>query len=66
VIRHLFDGLDGPYCDLIDKKMRELPGLEWFDLFTKFVREHNIRKAPDSWFPRRLNPEATEIAIAAE
>jgi len=70
-IKFLFDGIEGPYCDLIDQKMRELPGLEWFDLFTKFVKDHNIGKAPDSWFPRRglvnhVNHVENETAIAAE
>jgi hypothetical protein len=47
--------------------MRELPGLEWFDLFTKFVKTRNIRKAPESWFPLRgVNHAESETAIAAE
>src|SRR3954454_14311287 len=36
-IRFLFDGLDGTAIARIEDKMRSLPGLEWFDLFTRFV-----------------------------
>jgi rubrerythrin len=48
-IRFLFDGMEGVDPGSIDRKMRELPGLEWFDLFTRFVTHHQIRKAPASW-----------------
>lgn len=67
-IRFLFDGIDGDAAARIDSKMRELPGLEWFDLFTKFVRDQNIRKAPDSWFPptRRAPTSSDDAAFAAE
>jgi hypothetical protein len=71
VIQHLFDGLDGHVCDLIDRKTRELPGLEWFDLFTRFARDHKIGKAPKEWFPEqgslddRATIDAVEGAIAA-
>ncbi len=54
-IRFLFDGRDGTVAAKIDQKMRELPGLEWFDLFTRYVVDHDIRRAPSSWFAR---PEA--------
>ncbi|MCK6592003.1 MAG: hypothetical protein L6Q76_31005, partial [Polyangiaceae bacterium] len=65
--KFLFDGIEGPYPHLIDQKMRELPGLEWFDLFTKFVKTHDIGKAPASWFPLRgVNHGDRETAIAAE
>jgi hypothetical protein len=64
-IRFLFDGLDGSVCDAIDKKTRELPGLEWFDLFTKFARTNNIRKAPAAWFPRGIAENARGQAEAA-
>lgn len=50
-ISFLFDGMDGDASQRIDQKVRELPGLEWFDMFTRFVQENNIRKAPRSWFP---------------
>jgi hypothetical protein len=58
-IRFLFDGLDGTAIHRIEQKVRELPGLEWFDMFTKFAERHDIRRAPDSWFPvnQRKNSE---------
>jgi hypothetical protein len=62
-IRFLFDGLDGPAITNIERKVRELPGLEWFDLFTKFAREHDIRQAPRAWMPRmRTSPKAGRAA----
>jgi hypothetical protein len=65
-IRHLFDGTEGTICDLIDRKTRELPGLEWFDLMTKFAQRHNIGKAPASWMPDQVKSGLDESAIAAE
>jgi len=56
-IRWLFDGMDGDAIDKVDRKMRELPGLEWFDMFTRFAEKHDIRRAPDSWFPRDFRSE---------
>jgi hypothetical protein len=50
-IRFLFDGMDGTAIPRIENKMRALPGLEWFDLFTRFAQQHGIRKAPIEWFP---------------
>jgi hypothetical protein len=63
-IRFLFDGVDGDACGKIDRKMRELPGLEWFDLFTKFVEEHHIHRAPNAWLCRRDAAPADAIAQA--
>lgn len=51
-IQWLFDGREGTAVDKVDQKMREMPGLEWFDLFRKYVTKHDIGRAPDSWFPR--------------
>jgi hypothetical protein len=65
-IQFLFDGVHGSAPDLIDRKTRELPGLEWFDLFTRFTRDHKIGKAPREWFPDRVNLDSPEGAIAAE
>lgn len=53
-IRFLFDGADGPFVRHIEERVRELPGLEWFDLFTKFVEQNHIRRAPASWIPDAL------------
>jgi len=57
-IRFLFDGLDGPVISRVEQKVRELPGLEWFDMFTQFAQRHDIRRAPDAWFNKdfRRNP----------
>lgn len=51
-ISWLFDGSDGDAIDKVDRKMREMPGLEWFDLFRKYTDKHSIGRAPDAWFPR--------------
>jgi len=54
IIRFLFDGLDGTAIARIEEKIRDLPGLEWFDMFTKFAERHGIRRAPASWLPKNL------------
>lgn len=51
IIRYLFDGYEGAAIARIESKVRALPGLEWFDLFTKYARQHDIRRAPREWFP---------------
>jgi len=51
-LRFLFDGMDGNAVRRIEAKVREMPRLEWFDLFTKFVRENDLRKAPADWFAK--------------
>jgi len=61
-IRFLFDGLDGTAIPRIENKIRELPGFEWFDLFTKYAERHNIRRAPDAWFPRNFRAETKSKA----
>lgn len=63
-IRWLFDGKNGDAIDKVDRKMREMPGLEWFDLFRKYVTKHNLEPAPDSWFPRPRS-EFTKSVVAA-
>ena len=65
-IRFLFDGLDGTAIAKIENKMRELPGLEWFDLFTKFAAEHQIRRAPASWFSQRATAQPAPSAQPAQ
>jgi hypothetical protein len=52
----LFDGMDGTTIARIEEKVRELPGLEWFDMFTRFVQQNGVRKAPEAWIPRRRAP----------
>jgi hypothetical protein len=66
-IRFLFDGVDGPHIRAIEAQVRELPGLEWFDMFTKFAEAHGIGRAPDSWFPAgsRRTSAAQEAAPSA-
>src|SRR5262245_23783179 len=36
-IQFLFDGAEGTAIRAIEQKVRDLPGLEWFDMFTKFA-----------------------------
>lgn len=50
-MQYLFDGVDGTGLEAIEKRVRELPGQEWFDLLSKFAATHNVRKAPRDWFP---------------
>lgn len=57
-IRFLFDGLDGDAIPAIERRVRELPGLEWFDLFTRFAERYDIRRAPASWYARPRRPRA--------
>jgi len=63
-IRWLFDGKDGEAGDKVDRKMREMPGLEWFDLFRKFNDKNDLRRAPDSWFPRPRSEWSKSIVAA--
>lgn len=58
----LFDGMDGLTISRIEAKVRELPGLEWFDMFTRFVQQNGVRKAPDAWISRRMT-SAREIDL---
>lgn len=64
-IRWLFDGTDGDAIDKVDRKMREMPGLEWFDLFRKFATKHRIGRAPDAWFPRPRSEFQRSVVAAA-
>jgi hypothetical protein len=65
-IQFLFDGFEGGTVAMIERKVRELPGLEWFDLFSKFVVMHDIRSAPASWMPRaRARGKVTEPVLDA-
>ncbi len=52
-LQFLFDGAEGTAVATIEKRIRQLPGLEWFDLFSKYVTAHGIRRAPESWFGPR-------------
>jgi rubrerythrin len=49
----LFDGTEGTVIPEIERKVRQVPGLEWFDLFTKYVERYGVTKAPESWFNAR-------------
>lgn len=60
VLRFLFDGYDGDAIPHIEQRIRELPGLEWFDLFTKFVHRNDLGKAPSDWFETPVQPVAAE------
>jgi rubrerythrin len=48
-LRFLFDGSEGDAIPYIEQRVRQLPGLEWFDLFTKYVRNNKIGRAPATW-----------------
>ncbi|WP_197041464.1 acyl-ACP desaturase [Chondromyces apiculatus] len=65
VLRFLFDGADGSAIPKIEAKIRELPGLEWFDLFTRYVRDHHLTSAPQAWMPRRAESRAAAIQAAS-
>jgi hypothetical protein len=61
-LRFLFDGAEGDVIPQIEAKIRSLPGLEWFDLFTRYVRRHEIKKAPASWFDHARGQRAPAAA----
>ncbi len=61
-MQFLFDGCEGNVIAGIEKRIRQLPGLEWFDLLSRYVAENGIRRAPDSWFDR----SRAEAITAAE
>jgi hypothetical protein len=63
-IQFLFDGTDGTAIDKVEQKMRELPGLEWFDLFTKYAVDNGIKRAPASWFPAGAGTAASASSAA--
>ncbi len=65
-IRFLFDGLDGPSIPRVEQKTRELPGLEWFNMFTEFAQRHDIRRAPDSWFNKDFRNKKPSVSVTAE
>jgi hypothetical protein len=58
-ISFLFDGADGTAIQRIEQKVRDMPGQEWFDMFTRFAEQQSIRRAPDSWFTRDFRSEAS-------
>jgi len=64
-IRFLFDGLEGDAIRSVEAKVQTLPGLEWFDLFTKFAHKNRIGAAPRSWFPARARATAISSSSAA-
>ncbi len=64
-IRFLFDGREGEAIDKVERKVRELPGLGWFDLFRKYVTKNDLRPAPDSWFPVPRSEFSRSVAAAA-
>lgn len=63
-IRFLFDGLDSPVIAKIEQKTRELPGFEWFNMFTEYARLHNIQRAPDSWFNKDFRNNSKKKSAA--
>jgi hypothetical protein len=65
VLSYLFDGADGDTIGIIERRVRQLPGLEWFDRFSRYVVENRIGRAPDSWFPAASRGRA-DVALVAE
>lgn len=61
-LQFLFDGAEGTAVASIEKKIRALPGLEWFDLLSKYVSQNGIRRAPESWFDRARAVPAAGLA----
>ena len=51
VLRHLFDGAEGAIVPTIEARVRELPGLGWFDLLSRYVARHRIARAEPAWLP---------------
>jgi len=49
-LQFLFDGSEGTAIPNIERRIRQLPGLEWFDLLSKYVAKNGIRRAPEAWF----------------
>ncbi len=45
----LFDGHDGDGIKKIEQRIQTLPGMEWFDLFSRYVEKNGIGKAPAAW-----------------
>lgn len=60
-IRFLLDGKDGDHVRAIERKIGELPGLEKFDLFTRYCERFDVRAAPAEWFPK--TGAASEAAL---
>ncbi|WP_169796593.1 acyl-ACP desaturase [Chondromyces crocatus] len=65
VLTFLFDGAQGSAIPRIESKIRELPGLEWFDLFSRYVKDHGLGYAPETWMPQRVphRADATQLAV---
>ncbi|MBM4376287.1 MAG: acyl-ACP desaturase [Deltaproteobacteria bacterium] len=61
-LQYLFDGAEGTAVATIEKKIRQLPGLEWFDLLSRYVSRNGIRRAPESWFDRSRVESAAVLA----
>jgi hypothetical protein len=64
-IRFLFDGLEGDAIAAVERKVRTLPGLEWFDLFTKYAEKNRIRAAPRAWFSPAASVRAASPSASA-
>jgi hypothetical protein len=52
-IQFLFDGTEGDAIAGIEKRVRELPGLEWFDMLSQYAIDNRIGRAPAEWFPTK-------------
>lgn len=63
-LQFLFDGAEGTAIPRIEAEVRKLPGLGWFDMFSRYVREHKVGRAPESWMPHRAVKPAQGPAAA--
>ncbi len=48
-LRYLFDGAEGEVIPAIERKIGTLPGLEGFDIFTRYVERAGLKRAPAEW-----------------
>jgi hypothetical protein len=65
VLQFLFDGAEGEAIPRIESKIRDLPGLGWFDLFSQFVRKHRVGRAATSWMSASKGIHAIDAAALA-
>jgi len=67
-LRYLFDGAEGEVIPAIERKIGTLPGLEGFDIFTRYVERAGLKRAPAEWFAVPPGPTSaggtTQVAPA--
>ena len=60
----LFDGSEGDAIEQVENRVRSLPGLEWFNLLSRYVETNGIRRPPASWFDHPVGARAQAQASA--